>query len=139
MLQTIRHSLGNDSVFRNILRGLNKQFYHQTVTSSQIENFISTKAGFNYKKIFDQYLRTVQIPVFEYYFNKDSTKLFYHYSNCVKGFNLPLFIYNENSRIKIYPTDQWKVLNCNKDQAAMFSSPIIEEMYYIKTSLLKKP
>ena len=45
-----------------------------------------------YQKVFDQYLRTTQIPVLEYYFGDDRKKVFYRYSNCVAGFNLPLVL-----------------------------------------------
>ena len=137
MLQSIRHSLGNDSLFRNILRGMNKYFYHQTVTAARIENFISIKAGFNYKKIFDQYLRTIQIPVFEYYFNKDSSKLIYHYTNCVKGFNLPLYLHNGAASLKLYPTDKWKISLCKKSQVNLISTSEIEKMFYIRPLLIK--
>ena len=62
ILHSIRQSIDNDELFRKILRGLNKDFYHQTVTSKQIENYISKKSGYDYGKVFDQYLRTTQIP-----------------------------------------------------------------------------
>jgi len=138
MLHSIRHSLGNDSLFRNILRGLNKKFYHQTVTATQIENFISKKAGFNYKKIFDQYLTTIQIPVFEYYFNRDSSELFYHYTNCVKGFDLPLYLHNTMVSLKLYPSDKWKIFHCKKGHANLISTFGIEKKYYIRPLLIKK-
>ena len=62
MLHTIRHSMDDDEKFRQILRGLNSTFYHQTVTTKQVENYISTQAGFDYSKVFDQYLRNIAIP-----------------------------------------------------------------------------
>jgi aminopeptidase N len=62
LMHAIRHSMDNDELFRKILRGLNKDFYHQTVTSRQVENYISQKSGYDYSKVFDQYLRTTQIP-----------------------------------------------------------------------------
>ncbi|HVZ97741.1 MAG TPA: M1 family metallopeptidase [Chitinophagaceae bacterium] len=138
MLQTIRHSIGNDSLFRSILRGLNKQFYHQTVTAAQIENYISHKANYNYKKIFDQYLRTTNIPVFEYYFNKDSSELLYHYTNCVAGFNLPLILQNEFSRLKLYPAAKWKKLQLKHSQSELFLTSSIEKMYLLKAVMLQK-
>jgi aminopeptidase N len=58
MLHLIRQSINNDTLFRNILRGLNKDFYHQSVTSKQVEEYFSTKSGFDFSKVFDQYLRT---------------------------------------------------------------------------------
>ncbi|MBC7851323.1 MAG: M1 family metallopeptidase, partial [Chitinophagaceae bacterium] len=46
LLHTIRAIINNDEKFRQILRGLNKDFYHQTVTSAQVEQYISTNAGY---------------------------------------------------------------------------------------------
>ena len=76
LLQTIRHSMDNDSLFRQILKGLNKTFYHQTVTSKQVEDYISKRAGYNYGKVFDQYLRNTEIPQLELYFSDDKRKFF---------------------------------------------------------------
>jgi aminopeptidase N len=129
MLHTIRHSLDNDDAFRAILRGLNKTFYHQTVTTEQIENYISKQAGFNYSKVFDQYLRTVQIPNFEYYFKGHT--MYYRWTSCVEGFNLPIALTNGNSRIKINSTDQWQQTKITKNQKALFDNPSIEKMYYV--------
>src|SRR6185312_7925811 len=85
LLQTIRHSMHSDSLFREILRGLNKTFYHQTVTSLQVEKYISDHARFNYSKVFDQYLRNVQIPQLEIYTTSDGKTVSYRYANCIKG------------------------------------------------------
>lgn len=131
MLHSLRNSFG-DSLFKSILRGLNKTFYHQTVTSAQIENYFSKKAGFDLKNVFGQYLKTTDIPVFEYYFNKDSSQIFYHYTNCLQGFNLPLYLNNADENAKLYPTRKWKSFYCKKTQAALFSTTAIEKMYLIK-------
>jgi hypothetical protein len=90
LIHTIRHAINNDSLFRNILMGLNQQFYHQTVTTAQVENYISVRAGFGFQKVFDQYLRTTQIPVLNYSYNEKEKIFTYEYKNCVTGFNLPL-------------------------------------------------
>jgi len=62
MLHTIRQLVANDSLFREMLRDLNREFYHQTVTSAQIENYMNTYLSMNLKPVFDQYLRTTQVP-----------------------------------------------------------------------------
>jgi aminopeptidase N len=134
MLHAIRHSIDNDERFRNILRGLNKTFYHQTVTTSQIENYLSKEAKWNYSKVFDQYLRHTQIPIFEYYLAGD--KVFYRWTNCISGFNLPLVLKNNESSIRILPTEKWKSSSLKKNQAALFDTAAIEKMYYIKTLLV---
>jgi len=130
MLHTLRHSMGDDEKFRSILRGLNKTFYHQTVTTQQIENYISDHAEFNYSKVFDQYLRTTQIPQFEFYFSTDKKKVFYRWDSCIAGFNLPLVLKNDDAKIKIYPKQDWQSMNIAGNQMALFNPILIEKMYY---------
>ncbi|MFD2938426.1 M1 family metallopeptidase [Flavobacterium notoginsengisoli] len=135
MLHAIRHGLDNDALFREVIRGLGKEFYHQTVDSKQIENYISKKLNFDYSKVYEQYLTTTQIPNFEFYFNEDKTKVFYRYSNCVSGFNLPLTLKNDTDKIKIIPSDQWQSIALAKDQKSLFDVTSITKMYYINPVL----
>ncbi|PYO71546.1 MAG: hypothetical protein DMD64_14235, partial [Gemmatimonadetes bacterium] len=88
MLHTIRAIIDDDAKWRDILRGLSKTFYHQTVTGKQVEDYISREAGIDLSKVFAQYLTTTQIPGFEY--RVESGKLEYHWTNVVTGFDMPL-------------------------------------------------
>jgi aminopeptidase N len=107
LLHTIRQVINNDSLFRNILRGLNKTFYHKTVDSKAVEAYISKQAGKDFSKIFDQYLRTVQIPLLEYKIS--GGKLQYRYTEVVKGFAMPLKV-DAGGEKWITPTTQWQTL-----------------------------
>ena len=138
MLHAIRHSLDNDSLFRQMLRGLNKTFYHQTVTTQQVENYISKQAGYDYSKVFDQYLKTVQIPKFEFYLSSDNKKVFYRWTNCLKAFNLPLILKNNTAKIRILPTQRWKNITLKGTEASLFDSSSIEKMYYITPVVVQK-
>lgn len=131
LLQNIRHSLNDDEKFRSILRGLGTTFYHQTVTSAQIENYISQQAGFNYRKVFDQYLRTTQIPTFEFRLSPDHQTISYRYTNCIQGFNLPLTLLDGTDSVRLYPTTSWKKLPAGTRQTALFDKGRIERMYYM--------
>jgi aminopeptidase N len=62
IINIVRQTINNDEKFRSILRGMNAAFYHQTVTTKQIENYISDESKINFSKLFDQYLRNTQIP-----------------------------------------------------------------------------
>ncbi|WP_421940169.1 M1 family metallopeptidase [Pedobacter sp.] len=131
MLHAIRHSLNNDVLFRSILRGLNKTFYHKTVTTAQVESYLSKQARFDYKKVFDQYLRTTQIPVFEFYIKHGA--VYYRYSNCVNGFNLPLVLQKSGVKtLKILPATNWKHSKLSAGQGALLQKTAIESMYYIQ-------
>lgn len=109
MLHTIRQVIDDDNKWRSILRGLNETFYHKTVDGKDVEQFISEKSGRDFSKVFDQYLRTVNIPKLEYAIAKG--KLSYRWTNCVDGFNMPVkvTIRDKGSRF-IYPTTDWKTL-----------------------------
>jgi aminopeptidase N len=115
LLQTIRAAIGDDEKFRQILRGLNKDFYHQTVSTNDIEKYISKKSGINFSKTFDQYLRATQIPTLEYYFiadnkNKSKLRLYYRWIDCIKGFDLPVRVnLSKSEQILIRPEEkEWK-------------------------------
>jgi aminopeptidase N len=138
MLHAIRHSLDNDSIFRQITRGLNKTFFHQTVTAQQVEDYISRQARFDYSTVFRQYLTTTQIPKLEFYFSKDHKTVFYRWANCVKGFNLPLVLKNRDGHLKIIPSEAWKQAALKPGERALFDVGAIEKMYYITPVLLQR-
>ncbi|MBA2249649.1 MAG: M1 family metallopeptidase [Chitinophagaceae bacterium] len=131
MLHNIRQIINDDEKFRNILRGLNKTFYHQTVTSKQIENYISKQSGIDFTKVFDQYLRTTMIPTLEY--KVKGYTLSYHWINCVKGFNMPVKI-NFKKQQWIKPTEQWKTLNVYPEGETNFS---VDNNFYVITKKLQ--
>lgn len=133
LLQNIRHSMNNDTRFRDILRGLNSTFYHQTVTASQVEAYMSKQSGFDYSKVFDQYLKTTQIPVLEYYFSKNNQRIFFKWSNCIPGFDLPLPIaIKKNKLLSLLPTEQWKNLPITKELSSQLLEDILKKKYYIE-------
>ena len=45
MLHTIRQIVNDDAKWRSILQGLNKDFWHQTVTTQQVESYMSQHVG----------------------------------------------------------------------------------------------
>lgn len=63
LLNMVRTIINDDEKWRSILRGLNKTFYHQTVTYDQVINYINEKAGINLSPVFEQYLRYKDIPI----------------------------------------------------------------------------
>jgi aminopeptidase N len=106
MLHTIRLLVNNDSLWRQALRALNKEFYHKTVTSNQIENYLIDFLKVDLKTVFDQYLRTKNIPTLEYYIKKN--KLHYRWVEVVPGFNMPLKMIESGNSVLIYPTEKWQ-------------------------------
>jgi aminopeptidase N len=107
MINTIRQIINKDKKFRKILRGMNKKFYHQTVTGRQIEDYINRRAKKDFTKVFDQYLRTTQVPTLQY--KIENGELSYQWATCVAGFNMPVKVMlKKDSYTFIYPAETRK-------------------------------
>lgn len=113
LLHTIRHIINNDEKWRGILRGLNKDFWHQTTTTQAVENYISEKAGIDLSKVFDQYLRTTKIPMLKYKF--DGKTLSYKYENIVEGFAMPIRVNINGKEFSIVPSDKMQTLEIDDE------------------------
>ena len=105
MLHTIRQVINDDEKFRQILRGLNKDFYHQTVTTQQVENYISQKSGIDFSPVFNQYLRTTKIPILEY--SQKGNTLKFRYTNVIKEFSMPVRLKNHQL---LNPASTWQTV-----------------------------
>ena len=103
MLHTIRHVINDDAKWLSILRGLNADFWHQTVSTEQIESYISKKAGIDLSKVFDQYLRRTEIPLLKYKVNGKT--LSYSYQRVVKGFAMPIRVLINGKEVAITPNE----------------------------------
>jgi len=125
MIHTIRQVINDDVKWKSILRGLNSTFYHQTVTTKQIEDYISTQSGIDFSTVFNQYLRTAQVPTFEYYF-KDQ-KLVYHWINAVNKFDLPLKVNLNGVETWLKPTTEWQAENVKVENPTL----IVDKNFYV--------
>ncbi|MCO7186666.1 M1 family metallopeptidase [Tenacibaculum sp. XPcli2-G] len=113
MLHTIRQLVNNDEKWRQILRGLNADFYHKTATTEEIEKYMIEKSGIDLSKIFDQYLRTVKIPELEYTIVNNTLK--YRWNNVVKGFNMPIKVTIDGKDELLKPSDNWQTKTIKGD------------------------
>ena len=112
MLHTIRQIINDDEKFRNILRGMNKTFWHQTVTTKQIEEYINKESGKDFSKVFDQYLRHAKLPVLK--LDVDGNSLRYKWDEAIKGFNMPVKLSNGQW---VTPTDKEQKIEMPREEA----------------------
>ena len=128
MIHMLRQLTKNDEKWRQMLRKMNAEFYHQTVTSLQIESFLSKEIGWNLKFFFNQYLRDVRIPVLEY--RIDGGKLNYRWNNVVSGFDMPVEVIKGKQSLWLYPTESWQTTAANTSEIE------IDSDYYINLKKL---
>ena len=127
MLHTIRQIINDDAKWLAILHGLNSDFWHQTVTTQQVESYISKKAGIDLSKVFDQYLRTTKIPLLKYQINGKTVS--FRYDRVVDGFAMPIRANINGQEVTLTPN--------STTQSFAFSEDIktfeVDRNFYIDT------
>ncbi|RXJ50104.1 M1 family metallopeptidase [Gelidibacter gilvus] len=117
MLHTLRQWINDDEKWREILRGLNATFYHQTVTTEQIENYISQTSGIDLSAFFNQYLRSTKIPNLEYEIRDQQLK--YRWTNSVKDFEMPVKVSIGGEELWLYPKTDWSLTLIKTDDLSV--------------------
>lgn len=140
MIHMVRQIVGDKSSFRMLLRDMNEKYRHKTVTGAEIEDFISKRTGFNLSKMFDQYLRTTQIPTLEYYLETENATqvLNYRWTNCVEGFNMPILLPgNSNPKYGLMlATEKWQKMRTNF-QPGEDISKLMDKNFYVTYKKVK--
>jgi aminopeptidase N len=109
LLNMLRTAINDDAKWRNILRGISRTFYHQTVTGQQVIDYINREAGRDFSPVFAQYLQQRSLPVLEMRFEKD--QLLGRWVAAVPGFDLPVRLRTKGADYQLVtPTPKWQPL-----------------------------
>lgn len=127
MIHILRQIVDNDEKWRSILKGMNKTFYHQTVRTEQIENYLSESIGRNLQSFFDQYLRDTKIPTLEYVVRGDQFK--YRWTNCNRGFDMPVRVFAGEKEIWLSPISQWKLMTLKSENVQI----VVDKNFYVSS------
>lgn len=130
ILHTLRQLIEDDEKWRQILRKMNVTFYHQTVTSKQIEDFLSTETGIDLTEFFNQYLRTTKIPTLEYAIKGKELK--YRWTNIVDGFDMPVQVKIGDDEQWLFPKSEWQILETSSNKTLI----IVDRDFYVETKAL---
>jgi len=126
ILHTLRQLVEDDEKWRQILRGLNETFYHQTITTKQIEDYISKQSGIDLTEFFNQYLRTTKIPTLEY--KIENNELSYHWTNIVEKFDMPIQVIIDSKEQWIFPKSDWKTMPIEVDSVEVDPDFYVEDV-----------
>ncbi|MBV6643478.1 MAG: M1 family metallopeptidase [Cyclobacteriaceae bacterium] len=96
IIHTLREMINDDAKFQGYLQSLNKDFYHKTIYSRELEQFSSQYFGMDFGPYFDQYLRYSKVPTLEYRLEKNSI-----------GYRLVADVENLKMKIKLSEPDKW--------------------------------
>ena len=118
----------DDAKWPFILRGLSADFWHQSVTTEQIESYISKQAGIDFTRLFDQYLRTTNIPLLKYKVNGKTVE--FNYERVVPGFAMPIRVAINGKEVVIKPSELKQTFEFSED----IKTFEVNRNFYIETA-----
>ena len=133
MLHTIRQIVNDDEKFRGILRGLNKTFFHQIITTEQVENYLSKQSGVDLSSLFDQYLRHTQIPNLVIGF--EERKITYQFEDCIDSLCFPVKLNVNGKATWIKPTVAQQSIETEVDVKEL----TVDRNFYLRSSVNGEP
>jgi aminopeptidase N len=125
MLHLIRQVIGDDAKWKQILRGLQSSYAHQTVTGEQVQRYISQQAGIDFAPVFAQYLTTTKIPALEWKPDGDGVQV--RFADVVPGFALDVPLSAAGKTVKARITAEWSRVALAVGTAALRA----DENYYL--------
>ena len=119
-LHTLRAVVADDSLWREMLLGLNREFYQQTVGTEALVGYMSEVLGLDVAPLAKQYLMDTRLPLLEYGFRDGQLR--YRYAQVGADFAMPLDVTVEISgpsehellvslETRLEPTNRWQELD----------------------------
>ncbi|MFN4910189.1 MAG: M1 family metallopeptidase [Flavobacteriales bacterium] len=105
VIHTLRQVVNDDTKWLEILRGLNRTFYHQTVMTQQIESYLSDRAGLDLSAFFNQYLRDPRKPTLE--LKNEGKGMYARWTHCLPSFDMPVRLIVGGKELTAHPTQDW--------------------------------
>ena len=132
MLHMIRQIVNDDAQFRTLLRGLNKTFFHQTITTKQVEDYMSEQSGIDLSSLFDQYLRHTEIPKLVITF--EGKTISYQFENCIDNLSFPVKLDVDGKELWITPKTKLQTIEA-QDKIKEIS---VDRNFYLESSVNDK-
>ena len=122
ILNTLRSVINDDSLWFDLLLGIQANFRYQSITTEDLIGFINRKTQTDYTYFFDQYLKSSQLPELAITLTqeKDYLELRFKWNSTVSHFSMPIKITTAKNRFEfIYPSHDWQTIrlaNLNKSE-----------------------
>lgn len=105
LIHTIRTIMDDDERFFKMMHSISRKYYHGFVSSKELESFMAKESRLNLEPVFDQYLRTTQIPTLQYTITNNMMTV--AWTKVVDKFKMPvLLITKDGGRKWITATDK---------------------------------
>jgi len=113
VLDNLRSTINNDSVFFKILHDFPEKYKYQVVNTHNFVDFVDSMTGDNYMPFFNKFLYETTLPVLKYKYERmgDSTLLSYKWAEVENGFKMPVCIkVNDKKSMRLDVTTEWQTI-----------------------------
>jgi len=138
MLHTLRHVIANDSLWFDILKGIQETFAYQTITTEDLVHYVNQRTGKDYTYIFDQYLRHTSIPELQVVLVKrgKDVRARYRWLADVESFRMPIKVRTGDDVYEfIHPTTEWQTAELGQIDPDSFH--VATDRFYVDIRLKK--
>ena len=124
IIHMLRMWIDNDDAWRSILQGIQKEFKYQTIDARELIEYIESQSNLSLSGFFRQWFQNKSMPILQYRVFPGGLQ--YKWSHCVQGFDMPVDIYLNKEKKRIYPTSNWQSLDRTD-----IESVEVDKNYYI--------
>jgi hypothetical protein len=113
VLHSLRTVLDNDTLWFDLLRGIQKHFQYQTLTSDQLVTFVDEFTHHDFTAFFNHYLKKVELPELHIRSEQKGKDMILHYrwQKTDPSFAMPIKATTSPDRFTfIHPTNDWQQL-----------------------------
>ena len=115
VVHMVRHIIGEEK-FKAMLLEMQRKYRHKVVTSAEIEAFMNSYSTSDLTPLFDQYLRTIRVPVLEW--GVANKQLVARWTNCIDTFQMQVMITVNGKPMIVTIGHDWKVIATGKVKKA---------------------
>ena len=132
MLNTIRHVINDDEKWWAILLKYSTTFRHKIIDTQTVVDFFNQESGLNLTPIFDEYLKFIGAPTFEYKIDKKQFE--YRWKSNSPSFSMPIDLVVKGKKIRINPTTTWQKSKLKIAKLKGFK--VLTDYFFVKVQAL---
>lgn len=117
ILQTLRKSLLNDTLFFDIFKGFYNKHKYSFATTKDFVDYVNLKSGRDYTAFFRQYLKYKPLPklIFKVGHRDTYTSIHYKWDCYESEFYIPIEFDLDGKKIRLEPGMDWKNIEFNRN------------------------
>jgi len=122
-LNTLRHVIDDDQLWKDILQGLQTDFRLRQVSYNDVVNYISQRSGIDLGPFFEQYFKHTHLPTLQAFIEVKNNKLTlaYRWQADVVDFEMPVRVTTApNVYSTLMATTKWQKVELNLPSAESF-------------------